>query len=296
MYYTDRTIVVLDGKFVRAKDAFCSPFSQTMHYGMGVFEGIRAYQTPNGANLFKAKEHFVRLRYAADRMFMRCDYTTDELTHFAYELLEINGLKDAYIRPLLFNPDKMGLQATDNSILFMAAWKWPRYLGDNLLDTHISSVTRPSPSSMPTDCKVNGAYVSSILASTEAKRKGYDEAIMLDVNGNVAQGASSNIFIEKDGELFTPPTQHILAGITRRTLLDLAKEKDIKVHEQNLTTQDLLNADTAILTGTATEVAGLRSVNGTKFKANFKKSKCAELAQAYADLTKTVYEPSYTII
>jgi branched-chain amino acid aminotransferase len=296
MYYSDKTVVFYDDKFVKAKKVACSPFAQTLHYGYGIFEGLRAYQTASGATIFKAREHFERLKHAATKLSIPLSYSVKDLENIAYDLLDQNNFKDAYIRPLLFCPDNMRLVAQRESILFMGAWKWPRYLGNDLLSTCISSIERPNPKSCPVDAKISGLYVSSIMATNEARSKGYEEAIMLDQNGFVAQASGANIFYEKDGELFTPPTGHILAGITRKVIIDLAKEKDIKVTEKQVSVQELKQADMAMLTGTAVEVALIGGVDEAKFKKNAKNSKCSELAASFADLVHSAFEPAYTII
>lgn len=296
MYYSDKTVVFYDDKFVKAKKVMCSPFAQTLHYGYGIFEGIRAYQTSNGALIFKAKEHFERMKYAAEKLSIPLSYSIKDLENIAYDLLDQNNFKDAYIRPLLFCPDNMRLASKRESILFMGAWKWPRYLGDELLSTCISSIERPNPKSCPVDAKISGLYVSSIMATNEANSKGYDEAIMLDQNGFVAQASGANIFYEKDGELFTPPAGHILAGITRKVIMDLAKERDIRVTEKPISPQELRGADMAMLTGTAVEVALIGGIDDVKFKKTPKHSKCGELAKSYADLVHSAFEPAYTII
>jgi branched-chain amino acid aminotransferase len=296
MYYSDKTVVFYDGKFIKAKEVQSSPFAQTLHYGYGIFEGLRSYQTNQGTSIFKAKAHFERMKEAAHKLAIPLPYSIKDLENIAYDLLDQNNFKDAYIRPLLFCPDNMRLSSKHESILFMGAWKWPRYLGSEMLSTCISSIERPNPKSCPVDAKVSGLYVSSIMATNEAKQKGFDEAIMLDQNGFVAQASGANIFYEKNGELFTPPTGHILAGITRKVIMDLAKERDIKVIEKDITPEELKQADLAMLTGTAVEVALIGKIDEVKFKKNAKNSRCGELAKSFADLVHTAFEPAYTII
>ncbi|SFF14001.1 aminotransferase class IV [Thermoflexibacter ruber] len=296
MYYSEKTVVFYDGKFVKAKQVSCSPFAQTMHYGYGIFEGLRSYQTSNGVSIFNAKAHFERMKYAAHKLSIPLLYSVQDLENIAYDLLDQNNFKDAYIRPLLFCPDNMRLSSRRESILFMGAWKWPRYHGNNLLSACISSIERPNPKSCPVDAKISGLYVSSIMATNEAHLKGYDEAIMLDQFGNVAQASGANVFYEKEGELFTPPKGHILAGITRKVIMDLAREKEIKVTEKPISPKELQQADMVMLTGTAVEVALVGAIDGISFKKNPKHTKCAELAEAYSDLVHSAYEPAYTII
>ncbi len=272
MYYNDKTIVFLDGKWISAKDAQTGVYNQTMHYGNGVFEGIRAYQNTGGLNIFKAKEHFERLTHSAKKMHIQLPYSVEELTHIAYTLLDKNDLADAYIRPLVYNGANMSLMPTDKSHLFMAAWKWEKYLGDNPLNVMISSYQRPNPKSCHVEAKVVGHYTNSILATTEAKQLGYDEALLLDMHGNVAEGPGANFFYEKDGILYTPPAGNILPGITRATIFELAKELEITVVEEHFTADDVYKADTAFFVGTASEVAPIASLNGEQFKGDWEGS------------------------
>lgn len=272
MYFNSNTIVFLDGKWIPAGDAQTSTYNQTLHYGNGVFEGIRAYQNTDGCNVFKAKEHFERLHYSANKMHMKLPYSVEELIQISYELLDKNDLADAYIRPLVYSDMNMSLQPTEESHVFMAAWRWEKYLGDKSLDVMVSSYQRPNPKSCHVEAKVVGHYTNSILATTEAKKLGYDEALLLDMYGNVAEGPGANFFYEKDGVLYTPPCGSILPGITRATVFELAKELDITVVEKHFSVEDIYKADTAFFVGTATEVAPIASLNGEKFKGNWEDS------------------------
>ncbi|MEQ8475558.1 branched-chain amino acid transaminase [Fulvivirga sp.] len=266
MYYNNDTTVFLDGKWIKAKDASSGMYNQTMHYGNGVFEGIRAYQSTEGSNIFKAKEHFERLIYSAKKMHIKLPYSVEELIQIAYTLLDKNELVDAYIRPLVYAGDSMSLMPSNDSHVFMAAWKWEKYLGDKPLNVMLSSFQRPNPKSCHVEAKVVGHYTNSILATQEAKSLGYDEALLLDMHGNVAEGPGANFFIEQDGVLYTPPAGNILPGITRATIIELAKELDITVVEKHFTIEEVYKADNAFFVGTAVEVAPIASINGEKFK------------------------------
>ncbi|MCS7017724.1 MAG: branched-chain-amino-acid transaminase [Cytophagales bacterium] len=296
MYYNDKTVSFFDGKFVKSKEIAISPFAQTLHYGLGVFEGLKAYQTQHGVRIFKPTEHFTRMKKTAEALHLPFDYDIAELEEIAYELLERNKFKNAYIRPILIAADNMGLLTGGDTKLFMATWKWPRYLGDRLLNTCISSYRRIHAQSLPVVGKITGCYVPNIMASTDAKQRGFDEAIMLDENGYVAQAPGSNIFIEKEGVLITPPLGNIMPGITRATVIEIAKSLKIEVFERVITIEELLEADAAIFTGTATEIVGIASVEGTALKLLFDKSQCARIAEAYNELVHSVHEPAYTII
>jgi len=169
MYYNENTTVFLNGKWVKAAEAKTDLYAQTLHYGNGVFEGIRSYDTEDGVQVFKAKEHFERLIYSAEKMHINLKYTAQELTDITYELLKKNDLKDAYIRPLIYLGANMSLQPTDEVNVFFCAWEWGKYLGDSLLNIMTSSYQRPNPKSCHVDAKVVGHYTNSILATSEAK-------------------------------------------------------------------------------------------------------------------------------
>ncbi|MEQ8575020.1 MAG: aminotransferase class IV, partial [Fulvivirga sp.] len=213
-----------------------------------------------------AKEHFERLIYSAKKMHIKLPYSVEELIQIAYTLLDKNELVDAYIRPLVYAGDSMSLMPSNDSHVFMAAWKWEKYLGDKPLNVMLSSFQRPNPKSCHVEAKVVGHYTNSILATQEAKSLGYDEALLLDMHGNVAEGPGANFFIEQDGVLYTPPAGNILPGITRATIIELAKELDITVVEKHFTIEEVYKADNAFFVGTAVEVAPIASINGEKFK------------------------------
>lgn len=296
MYFSENTQVYLNGKFVKAADAKVGLYSQTMHYGIGVFEGIRSYDTRDGARIFKAKAHFERLLRSAELMHMPHNYSVDQLTSLTYALLEKNNLKEAYIRPLLFIGEDMALQVSQEAQLFIAAWKWSKFLGTEPLQVHISSYQRPNPKAFHIEAKANGHYVNSILASMEAKKLGYDEALLLDMNGNVAEGPGANIFFEKEGVLYTPPKGHILPGITRQVVMEMARERDVRVVEKNFTTTELLEADAAFFTGTAAEVVPIKAINKIHFKARYEETFSADLEMNFKDYVRSAHDPYYTII
>jgi branched-chain amino acid aminotransferase len=265
MYFNDQTTLFLDGKFIPAKDAQVGLFNQTMHYGNGVFEGIRSYDTQDGTRIFKAKEHFDRLHYSASVMGIQIPYTSEELERITYQLLELNHLKDAYIRPLVFMGDNMTLNTNNDVHVVIMVWEWGKYLGDNMLRVMLSSYQRPNPKACHVEAKVVGHYTNSILATNEAKQKGYDEALLTDLNGFVAEGPGANFFIEKDGVLYTAPLGNILAGITRATVFELAKELGVEVKEKLFRPEEIVSADAAFFCGTAAEVIGIKEFNGNVF-------------------------------
>ena len=281
MYYNNSTVLFLDGEWKKAKDSQTNLYSQTLHYGAGVFEGIRSYKTESGTQIFKAKEHYKRLHYSAEKMHINLRYSVTELTELTYQLLEKNKLDNAYIRPLVYLGENMQLQPTDNVHVMLCAWEWGRFLGDSPLKLMTSSFQRPNPKSCFVEAKVTGHYTNSILATTEAKQKGFDEALLLDMNGNVAEGPGANFFFEKNEKLFTAPLGNILAGITRQTIFELAKEMGIEVMEKFFTPEEVYKADGAFFTGTATEVAAIGSLDKHKFNLPWEETVGYELAAAY---------------
>ena len=281
MYYNEESIIYYNGKFIKAKKAMTTLYSQSLHYGNGVFEGIRAYNTEEGTKVFKAYEHYKRLKYGAKAMNIQFNYSEEELTKITYELLECNGLKDAYIRPLITTGADMSLSTADESNLIIQCWEWGKYMGDKLLRVKTSSFQRPNPKSCFVEAKVTGHYVNSILSTNEAKKYGYDEALLLDMNGNVAECSGANVFMEKDRKLYTPPRGHIMAGITRSTVIDLCKENCIPLEEKHFTLEELKNADACFFTGTAAEVVGLASLDEYKFPLEWEKSHGYELMKLY---------------
>ena len=281
MYYNNNTTIFLDGKWVKASESKTDLYAQTLHYGSGVFEGIRSYKTEDGTQVFKAKEHYERLKYSAEKMHIKLDYSVEELTSLTYELLEKNNLENAYIRPLVYLGANMSLQPTEEVHVMLCAWEWGRYLGDTQLRLMTSSFQRPNPKSCFVDAKVTGHYTNSILATTEAKQKGYDEALLLDMDGYVAEGPGANFFYEKEGKLFTCPLGNILAGITRETIFELCEDLGFELEEKLFTTEDVYGADGAFFTGTAAEVAAIKSLDGNDFNLDWEDTLGYELSKAY---------------
>jgi branched-chain amino acid aminotransferase len=284
MYFNEQTIIYLNGNFVKAATATTDLYSQTLHYGYGVFEGIRAYKTSNGAKIFKPKEHYDRLKKSSELINIPFEFDIQELIDKTYQVLELNGFEDAYIRPLIYCSPNMGLTEPKEVHVMICAWEWGAYLGDNLLKVSLSSFSRPHPKSTKIEAKVCGHYVNSILATTEAKRKGFDEALLLDTDGNLAEGPGSNLFFEKNGKLFTPKTGHILPGITRATVIDLCKKLNIELTEGTYLPEDLAAADAAFLCGTAAEIIGLQSFENKDFPIQFNDSLGRKLQSAYKNL------------
>lgn len=284
MYYNENTLVYWNGTFVKAADAKIDLYAQTLHYGIGAFEGIRSYETPEGTKIFKSDEHYNRLRYSSEVMGLDFPWTNEELKKASYQLLEKNGLTNAYLRPLIYTNSNMGLTPATESFLVIQAWEWGRLYGTELSKVMTSSYQRPNPKSIFVDAKVTGHYANSILAQQEAKMKGFDEALLLDADLNVAEGSGANFFFEKDDKLYTIPKGNILPGITRNTVLELAKELEIEVIEKHFTPEEVKEADSAFFTGTAAEVAGIKSLDEYEFPLDWEDSLGRLLAKRYRRL------------
>lgn len=281
MYYNENTIVFANGTWTLASEAHVSLYSQTLHYGMGIFEGIRAYPVAGGTRIFKAREHYERLLYSAKKMHISVPYSVEELIDLSYLLLEKNQMHDAYIRPLVYAEPLMKLVPPKNAQLFLCAWAWGRYLGDSLLNVCISPFERPNPRAGFSDAKVTGHYTNSILATHDALSRNYDEALLLDRDGFVAEGSGANFFYEKDGKLFTAPQGSILMGITRSCVFELCQQMGIVVEECLFTPDILADADAAFFTGTAAEIAGIASIDNRPFAKPWEESIGYQLSREY---------------
>ena len=257
-------------------------YSQSLHYGYSVFEGIRSYTTANGVTkIFRAIEHFERLENSAAALNMPYHWTTEELIDASYELLKRNNLKDAYIRPVVYAPANMTFVKNNESFIVIQVWEMQPFLGEELLRVMTSSFQRPNPKGFKIHAKAGGHYVNSILASQEAKAKGFDEALLCDMNGYVAEGPGANVFYDRDGKFFTPPSGNILPGITRATVIEICDELDIPVEEKLFTTDELKQADAVFFCGTAAEVIGWESLDESKFKKNWEDSLARQIQLAY---------------
>jgi branched-chain amino acid aminotransferase len=258
----------MDGEMVPFADAKVHVLSHTLHYGLGVFEGIRSYIQPSGnGGVFKLDEHVRRLMDSAKMCRLEVPWSLEQVRDACIETLRANELDEAYIRPLLFlGMGGMGLGARNNPIhLAIIVWKWGAYLGEEGIRRGIrvatSSFTRHHVNANLQRAKISGHYVNSILARYEANDNGFDEAIMLDQNGYVAEGTGENLFVIRDGVVKTPPVVNILGGITRRTAIQILEREGIKVHEMLFGRDALYVADEVFMTGTAAEITPIREVD-----------------------------------
>lgn len=284
-YYNNNTIIYHNGAYVKAADARTDLYSQSLHYGYSVFEGIRSYRTVNGdTRIFKAKAHYDRLQASAEALNLPYTWSTEELIDITYEVLKQNGLQDAYIRPLIYAPANMSFNLNTESFLAIEAWEMAPFLGEKLLRVMVSSFQRPNPKGFKIHAKAGGHYVNSIMASHEAKAKGYDEALLLDMNDHIAEAPGANVFFEKDGVLYTPALGHILPGITRATVLELCDELNIRVEEGRFTKEDIYGTDAAFFCGTAAEVIGLQSLDDQPFTMPWEETNSRLVQSAYKNL------------
>jgi branched-chain amino acid aminotransferase len=256
-----------DGKMVPWREATTHVLTHTLHYGMGVFEGVRAYKTDKGTAIFRLKEHTDRLFRSAHILGMKMPYDKETLSQAQLAAVRDNKLESAYLRPMaFFGSEAMGIAATTLSThVIVAAWKWGAYLGQEALERGIrvktSSFTRHHVNITMCKAKANGNYINSILAHQEAAHDGYDEALLLDVEGFVAEGAGENIFIIRNGKMYTPDLTSALEGITRDTIIQLANEIGLQVIEKRITRDEVYSADEAFFTGTAAEVTPIRELD-----------------------------------
>ncbi len=294
-------LIWYDGEMVEWRNATTHVLTHSLHYGMGVFEGVRAYETPEGPAIFRLQAHTDRLFESAHIMGMNIPYTHDEINAATIAAVRDNKLNSAYIRPLAFyGSEGMGIRADNLKVhVIIAAWHWGAYMGDEALKSGIrirtSSFTRHHVNITMTRAKSSGAYVNSMLALQEAISGGADEALLLDPEGYVAEGSGENIFIVKNGVIYTPEVTACLNGITRNTILTLAGERNIPIVEKRITRDEVYIADEAFFTGTAAEVTPIREVDGRKIGCGSRGPITEKLQTAYFDLVtgKTDAHPEW---
>jgi branched-chain amino acid aminotransferase len=257
----------MDGECVPWRDAKIHVLTHTLHYGMGVFEGVRAYQTPSGPAIFRLPEHTRRLLNSAKIFQMKVPFDADTLEQAQREVVRRNQLASCYIRPIIWiGSEKMGVAARDNRVhVAVAAWPWGAYLGEEGLSKGIrvktSSFTRHHVNVSLVRAKASGYYINSILANQEVTVHGYDEALLLDTEGYVSEGSGENVFIVRNGRLFTPDLASCLDGITRDAVLTFARDLGIETVEKRITRDEMYCADEAFFTGTAAEITPIRELD-----------------------------------
>lgn len=282
-------VIWMDGEYVDWRDAKIHVLTHTLHYGMGVFEGVRAYATDNGPAIFRLHEHTDRFFRSAHILGMKIPFDKDTLNAVQQEIVNKNGLESAYIRPVAYyGSEGMGLRADNLSVhVAIATWEWGAYLGAENLERGIrirtSSYTRHHVNAAMTKAKANGQYINSILALQEALTCGYDEALLLDTEGYVAEGSGENFFMVSKGVVYTPELTSALAGITRDTVMVLADELDIPLKEKRITRDEVYCADEAFFTGTAAEVTPIREYDNRTIGKGSRGPVTERLQTAYFD-------------
>ncbi|MEJ2767143.1 branched-chain amino acid transaminase [Mycetohabitans sp. B46] len=280
----------MDGQLIDWRDAKIHVLTHTLHYGMGVFEGVRAYQTSEGPAIFRLKEHTRRLFNSAKIFQMDVPFDQETIIAAQRDVVRENQLQSCYLRPIIWvGSEKLGVSAKGNTIhVAIAAWPWGAYLGDEGLSNGIrvktSSFTRHHVNVSMVRAKASGWYVNSILANQEAAADGYDEALLLDVDGYVSEGSGENFFLVNHGKLYTPDLSSCLDGITRDTIITLAKDFGIEVIEKRITRDEVYTADEAFFTGTAAEVTPIRELDNRTIGAGRRGPVTEKLQSAFFDI------------
>ena len=280
---TEKKYIWKNGTFEKWNDTKVHILSHTLHYGLGVFEGVRAYSTENGPAIFKLKDHTKRLFDAASKIGINITFTEDELNRAQCDTLIKNNLKEGYLRPIVFlGNEGLGLRAKDLSVnVAVAAWEWPSYMDPEAKKNGISVIKsshRQYENPLHSGNKIIGTYFSNTMALHEALDKGADEALMLDKNGYISEGSGENIFIVKDDVIYTPTTEHCLNGITRQSVMQIAEDLQLQIFEKDIDYEYLLNADEAFFTGTAVEITPISKIDNN-FINTGKRGKITELLQ-----------------
>lgn len=281
-----------NGRLVEWRDAQTHVLTHTLHYGMGVFEGVRAYQTDRGAAIFRLQDHTGRLFDSAKIVGMHLPFTFEQINQAHIDVVKANQLQSCYFRPMAFyGSAKLGIAPkADDVQMIVAAWSWGAYLGEEGLSKgircKISSFTRHHPNITMIKAKANGNYMNSIMANTEAQQGGYDEAILLDSQGYVAEGSGENIFIVHRNKLYTPALDVALDGITRRTIIEIAKEMGVEVIEKRLTRDELYIADEVFFTGTAAEITPIREIDNRTIGIGQRGEITEELQRRFFDIVQ----------
>ena len=270
------------------QDANTHLLTHTLHYGLGVFEGVRAYNTSKGPSIFRLKDHTERLFKSASTVNMKIPFSVEKINQAHIKVIEENNLDEAYIRPMCFyGSEGMGLRADNLNVHTMvAAWEWPSYMDPEAREKGIKvklSTYKRQVKNPVSNAKVNGNYVHSIVALTEALEDGFDEALMLDADGYVAEGSGENFFIVKDGRLYSPFLDSCLDGITRKTIIDLAMELKIPFQEKKITVEDVFDADESFFSGTAAEVVPINSLDNQKIGTGLRGPVTEKLQTTYFD-------------
>ena len=282
-YSNQDNYVFVNGSFLN-RSLSDDPFNQYGISGYAAYEGIRAYNTHNGARLFKSKEHLMRLKRSCTALGIEQDFDVYDLIDKSYELLNKNRLRNAYIRVII----------TNDSSIIITAHEWNYFLSNRPLRLTVSEYERPNPKSIPIEAKVTAYTITNKLAARAAKSKGFDDALLLDMNGNIAQAPSANIFIEKKSKLYTPSVGHIFPGITRSTVFDICASLNINVIEKEISLEDVQQADSAFLCGTRTEITGVASIDSLLFPEDWENTLGATIQRIF--INRVLEQENYEVI
>ena len=286
---TDSKFIWKNGTFEKWNESSVHILSHTLHYGTGVFEGVRAYKTKNGAAIFRLEDHTKRLFEAADKISIEIPYTKDYLNTIQKEIFNINNLDEGYLRPIVYlGSEGLGLRAKDLSVnVAIAAWEWPSYMdpearvkGISIIKSSYKQYSDPLHSGN----KIIGTYINSTMAVNEAIKKGADEAILLDKNNYVSEGSGENIFFVKDNIIYTPTVEHCLNGITRQSVIKIAKDFNYDVIEKNLKFDELLDCDEAFFTGTAAEITPITKIDTQRIGIGLRGDVTEKLQRTYLEI------------
>ena len=277
-----------DGKMVDWREAQTHVLTYTLHYGLGVFEGVRAYLTPNGTSIFRLDEHTERLFKSAKTIGMKIPFSSEELKGAQKEVVSLNELKESYIRPMCFyGSEGLGIRFDNLSVhTIVAAWEWPSYMDPEAQEKGISvkvSSFRRQARNEVANAKINGNYVQSTVALNEALEQGFEETLLLDSDGFVAEGSGENFFMVKNNKLITPDLDSCLDGITRRTIISLAKGLEIDFEERKIQLEEVLESDEAFFTGTAVEVIPINAIDNKSIADGLRGPITEKLQKAYLD-------------
>ncbi|MDC1183604.1 branched-chain amino acid transaminase [Gammaproteobacteria bacterium] len=286
---TESKVIWKNGSYEKWEDTSVHILSHTMHYGTGCFEGVRAYNTDNGPAIFRLEDHTNRLFEAAKELSIVIPYSPEELNQVQKDIFLKNNLQEGYLRPIVFlGSESLGIRATDLSVnVAVAAWEWPSYMSPEAKEAGISIIKssyEQYSNPLHSGYKIIGTYINSTMALHEAIRKGADEALLLDKNGYISEGSGENIFLIKDNVISTPLTDHCLNGITRKSVIQIAKDLGYELVEKNLTYEDLLASDEAFFTGTAVEITPISNIDNKKIGLGSRGPVTEKLQDTYSDI------------
>jgi branched-chain amino acid aminotransferase len=286
---TDSKVIWKNGSFEKWENASVHLLSHTMHYGTGVFEGVRAYKTDEGPAIFRLQDHTNRLFDAASKLNVEIPYSRDELNKVQKDIFSMNNLEEGYLRPIVYlGSESLGIRATELSVnVAVAAWEWPSYMSPEAKEQGISVIKSSFDqysNPLHSGYKIIGTYINSTMALHEAIQKGADEAILLDKNGFISEGSGENIFLIKNNTIYTPTVDHCLNGITRQSVMKIALDMGYEVVEKNLKIDELINSDEAFFTGTAVEITPISKIDEMVIGSGSRGPVTQKLQKTYEDI------------